>query len=44
VLDAKFYHKKLEFIYIYIFEAMVIMAHYFSLTHMNFKKLKLKII
>jgi hypothetical protein len=44
VLDVKFCHKKLEnFLFFWPFETMLIMAHYSFLTHMNVKKLKLKI-
>jgi hypothetical protein len=43
VLNVRLCHKKLK-IFIYLpFETMVIMAHYSFLTHMNVKKIKLKI-
>jgi hypothetical protein len=41
VLDVR--HKKLEIYLFFPFETMVIMAHHSLLTHMNVKKLKLKI-
>jgi hypothetical protein len=47
-LDIRFCHKKLKiylllFFFLLPFETMVIMAHCPFLTHMNVKKLKLKI-
>jgi hypothetical protein len=45
--NVRFYHKKLMDLFYFIlflsFEIMVIIAHYYFLTHMNVKKLKLKI-
>jgi hypothetical protein len=35
--------KNYSFLFFFPFETMVIMAHYSILTHMNVKKLKLKI-
>jgi len=42
-LDVRFCHKNWRFIYLFPFETMVIMAHYSFSTHMDVKKLKLKI-
>jgi hypothetical protein len=42
-LNVGFCHKNWRFIYLFPFETMVIMAHYSFLTHMDVKKLNLKI-
>jgi len=42
--DVRFCHEKLYLFYLFFpFETMLIMARYSFLTHMNIKKLKLKI-
>jgi hypothetical protein len=43
VSNVKFYHEKQKIFFFLPFETMVIMAHLFFLTHMNIKKIKLKI-